>query len=624
VSGLYVAQKGIDVTGHNIANAETEGYSRQVIVNTAYDPNAFTQKFRPVDMALVGAGSYTKILQQIRDQFLDRQYRTETNLSTEWSTRTQGLTYLQALFEGAEAGSLVNNISKFFSAFGTFTASNTTDKGLREVVISNAKTMLENLHQMYSRMEALQESENLTVQANVIKINTLTNNIAAINKQIYQYEIATDGQPANDLRDKRNVMLDQLSQIVNINYDEGPDGKFRLWVGGTASNFTEANAYKYDANGNPKSPVELNNSPNNGVLVVDHVYQTSFVVNEVPMDPPDPSAVPPRMKWQVALDTSTRINVTDPFASPEPHYTLPTVGTSVPYSDNEVGPLDALNPLILFFSADNDNGLELPHQAGNVGGSHYGVLTGGELKAHIDLRDNTGTSALANGKIGIPNFMERLNTLARALVYEVNKIHNAGWTLPTQTLASVTGVDFFYNGGAVDSNGDSFIDDAERTAALTDITAKNIRLSDDIADLDNGAYKVALSNKVISLNPMTGRPETQEGNNALAVAMFALRSSKLISAGASNPALGSFEDYVNDGELTIALTLSQSKDRGKAQEAQTLAVQNSRISVSGVSLDEEMTNLIRYQHAYSGNSRVITVMDDILDTLINRTGRVGL
>jgi len=80
-----------------------------------------------------------------------------------------------------------------------------------------------------------------------------------------------------------------------------------------------------------------------------------------------------------------------------------------------------------------------------------------------------------------------------------------------------------------------------------------------------------------------------------------------------------------DGIVTeVATTLSKSKSFTTNHNIQLLSVTNQRTSVSGVSLDEEMTNLIRYQHAYSGSSRVITAMDEALDVLINRTGRVGL
>jgi flagellar hook-associated protein FlgK len=781
VSGLYVSQKGLDVTGHNIANTETAGYSRQVLNNTAYDPMGYMQKFRPVDMALVGAGSYVKILSQIRDKFLDRQYRTEDNLNAEWASRTQGLSYIEALFESADVSSLKTNIDNLFSAFTTYEEEDPTKKGLREVVISNAKTLLENFHQMYTRLESLQESENISVQAMSIKINNITSNIAALNKQIYRYEILTENQPANDLRDKRNLLLDELSEIVNINYDEGPDGKFRVWVGGTANNFVDC--YERDANGTALSPLVIIPKPENGILVVDHIYQSSFTVNEVDMSPPDydASGVNMRKKWQLALDPTTRIDVTDPLAVPKPNYLLYGVfsadgktyrpgitvdangtpngfSTTIPpgttpdvldidgdgrsdFVDTSL-PVDNLIDHIYlnFYSSQDDDVTEPPSLATSIPGQTYGALTGGELKAHLDLRDNNGTSGVAEGKLGIPHFMDRLNKLARSLVQNFNEIHRQGYTHPgggdshtfqnffyqemeayqdfneTQTLVAggysdfsnglrfndsvapptivdangtvvytTNGTDILDSAGTtvgtytltatdvtlnitaptgIDTDGDGQISATERTAAfdadgdgtlsaaeraaeqafyvasivdadnngiadtIDNITAKNIRLDDAIADLASGAFRVALSSLKIGLMPDgTTIDNTQEGNNEIARALYELSNNKLIELGfntATSVKIGSFVGFENETELTIALTLNQSKVRGKNQASQTLAVSNQRTSIMGVSMDEEMTNLIRYQHAYSGNSRVITTMDDILDTLINRTGRVGL
>ncbi|MDR2358024.1 MAG: flagellar hook-associated protein FlgK, partial [Oscillospiraceae bacterium] len=87
--------------------------------------------------------------------------------------------------------------------------------------------------------------------------------------------------------------------------------------------------------------------------------------------------------------------------------------------------------------------------------------------------------------------------------------------------------------------------------------------------------------------------------------------------------IGGLFDFLDGIIVDVAVTLETSKSFEDARSVQTLAVANQRESVSGVNLDEEMTNLIKYQHAYGGAARVLTAMDEALDVLINKMGVVG-
>ena len=88
--------------------------------------------------------------------------------------------------------------------------------------------------------------------------------------------------------------------------------------------------------------------------------------------------------------------------------------------------------------------------------------------------------------------------------------------------------------------------------------------------------------------------------------------------------IGSFDSYVTTIRFDVGNTLSFAKKAAETANVLTISAENQRLSVAGVSLDEEMVNLVKYQHAYSGAARVITAMDEALDRLINNTGRVGL
>jgi flagellar hook-associated protein 1 FlgK len=240
-----------------------------------------------------------------------------------------------------------------------------------------------------------------------------------------------------------------------------------------------------------------------------------------------------------------------------------------------------------------------------------------------DIFNYTGNSAEGPG---IPYFMEQLNTLARAIAQEVNAVHRVGWTSEKAQGGSHSNVDFF------------FVDNTPGFDAIYSLTAGNFRLSDDII---NDIYNIAASDRKIVTDP--GAPDynhtdtTHEGNQENMIDMYDIINARQIDVHLNNPpsvhpiypsggdivTIGGLFDYLSSVVNDVAVTLHTSKGFNDARTIQTLAVSNQRESVSGVSLDEEMTNLIKYQHAYGGASRVITAMDEALDTLVNKMGIVG-
>lgn len=518
-TGLTVSQKGLDVTGHNIANVDTAGYTRQRLVTTAYDPYSATMKFKNVELGAVGGGSRVIILDQIRSSFLDRQYRTEQSQLSYWSARTTGLTYVESLFEGDESAALSQGILDLFSAFNTL-AGEANDLQQRTVVRSAAQSLCNSFSDVYDRLIDLQSTQNLAVETVVGEINDIAESIAQLNKAIYYYEL--DGQPANDLRDKRNLLLDQLSSLVDITYYETADNKMVVEVAGQ----------------------ELVN------------YNTTKTLS-----------------LETFTDPITGIEHSQPCW-------IGANGTVTTLTSQELG---------------------------------------GELGSHLDLRDSTDSDLP-----GIPYFIEQLNLLARAIAETVNAIHLTGYTHPANGTGSETGVLFF------DAPTISILNpDNPNAAAENDyidvydysgITASSLSISE---ALDASPYNIAASSKYIELTEQNGTNDLQEGYQDIAKLLYSLinQTDIVLSDGTS---IGGLYSFMSSIELSISTTLKQSKTYEENHTTQLLSVDNQRASVSGVSLDEEMTSLIKYQHAYSGAARILTAMDDALETLINKMGRVGL
>ncbi|MCL2151619.1 MAG: flagellar hook-associated protein FlgK [Oscillospiraceae bacterium] len=543
-TGLTMSQLGLDVTAHNIANVDTKGYTRQRIVSTAYDPFTTIGRALPVDQARVGGGVHVMIHDQIRSAYLDRRYRTENTSNAYWQQRVESLSYLESYFDNVnEETSLNYALANFFRAMKVL-AEDPVEGAPRTLLQTAGKDMVQQMNLVYEGLIDLQDIQNTAVTVTVERINRIADEIALLNKEIYGFEVT--GYVANDLRDKRNVLLDELSSLADIEYRDYPDGK-----------------------GNTKFEVSMG-----GKVLVDHVDTWRLGVMEVPNPIPELAASGEAPVWQVVWMKEGAGGGLEP---------------------------DPANPL---------------------------ALKGGELKAYIDMRDGDGVGS--NPK-GIPYYIEMLNNLARALVQEINAVHAQGWT-DHPVSGSNTGIVFFEDLGAgtltylyEDPDNPALITGAVYTVdqeVLKNITAGNIRLSDEI---EENAYNIACSSSRIVKHGES--QQLQRGNNENMNALYALFLKKDIALGTvatGGISIGSFDGYVTSIRFDVGNLLDNCIKTADNCNTLTVAAENQRLAVAGVSLDEEMTNLIKYQHAYNGAARVITAMDDALDRLINGTGRVGL
>jgi len=567
-TGLTTAQFGLDSTSHNIANMDTQGYTRQRIVQTAYDPFATVGRFAPVGQGLVGGGTRVQILDQIRSAYLDRRFRTESNAHAFWDTRSQSLSYIESFFDNVNEKTSINySMAEFFRSM-TVISADPVSGAPRTLMQTTAMDLVQQMNLIYDGLIDFQRVENKAVETKIDDINEMAKALAELNVAIYTFEIT--GMIANDLRDKRNLLLDNLSDYVDIEYREYPD-KF----GHSMLDVTIA-----------------------GISLVDHdrISPLGFMYAENPLGPEEEDV-------------------------------------AIPYWIDFEG-----NPI---FELDMDR------------------IRGGQLKAHIGMRDGFG-GGINSADRGIPYYIEMINNLARSLVQEINNQHIQGWS--DHPDGSTTNILFFDSIGLGDSS--RFIryydengvllddpgiyvpapeDDSHLTFAykrfeippeeLSLVTAKNLMLG---AKIQDSPYNIAASSVAIGrplADGTSGDPDKlQRGNNENIKSLYDLFRKTGMTVNVIDPVtgvterkdIGSFDDYGTTIRFDVGNTLHTAKQAAETARILTLSANNQRTSVAGVSLDEEMVGLVKFNHAYNGAARVITQMDDALDRLINGTGRVGL
>lgn len=505
-TGLFANQKGLELTGHNVSNAATEGYTRQRL-NLSSIEGPYTQVIVSTGhKATTGGGVKVNYVEQVRNQFLDIQYRNENADFCMWTSKAETFYYVEDIFnEPSDSG--ISSVMETFNDSLQELQKTPDSKDIRNLVRQNAITLTETLQYYSKRILNLQSDEDGAIEVNAKRVNDYIKQISDLNERILKYEMS--GEAANDLMDKRNLALDKLSELIDISVETHEDNTVSVYFG------------KYKNIDSDKDPYCLVDGKEK------ECYTFTIEKNK------DNYYGKENMYHTVTLDTKT--------------------GGTIELNGD--------------------------------------ILTGGKLKSNFDCRDGN-----TSDNVGMPYILEQIDVLARGIVQAYNEAHQKGYGIPNveNNNQSKTGMNFFEDFGDINS-----------------VNANNITLSQDIFE---SVYNIAASSKVVDLDA----ENTQIGNYE--------NVQNLINVATSNdiPGVGNIDDYIKSLVSDIGVQAEHCNNMEDSQEIMKNSVENQRLATSGVSLDEEMTNLMSFQKAYSAASRVINAVDDMLDKLINGTGRCGL
>lgn len=228
---LFTHQHSLNVTGHNIANANTEGYSRQRGIHAATYPQFSYSLNRPTFAGITGTGVEMQEIRRMRDQFIDRDFRNENQIFGEWETKRDILQKIEYIFNEPSDSGIRSVLDEFWNSFQEL-SKNPENPTVRAVVHQRGIALAETINHTYTQFKELQMQVNEAIDVKVKEINSLSLQIADLNDQILKTEATGDN--ANDLRDRRDLLVDQLSKIVKLYVDEDNNGMYTISVTGAA------------------------------------------------------------------------------------------------------------------------------------------------------------------------------------------------------------------------------------------------------------------------------------------------------------------------------------------------------------------------------------------------------
>ncbi|MWV46606.1 flagellar hook-associated protein FlgK [Paenibacillus sp. HJL G12] len=503
---LFTQTAALNTTGHNIANANTAGFTRQRVNMVASKPiEAYGMTHSTVPGQL-GTGVEFSSVERIRESFLDEQYRNENKALGNWNIQYDTLDKLQTIInEPSDTGisSLINNFYKSWSDLSKDPENVTNRKIVKETTLA----LTDALNHTSKQLTDLNSDLTNSIDLNASKLNSMLSSISDLNNQITRIE-SSGSDNANDLRDQRDLLVDQLSSLVNVKVTEMPDG-YQVTMGSQV--LVEGSI------ANQVSSETLQQAYASGDLNSGEVYGTFVSRDRYVAD------------YQKQLD-------------------------------------QLANTLV-----NGDIQITIP--AGSV-------LPEGTV---LDGKTYTGAGRTLSSDLTVT-------------VKGINGLHKLGYGLNEGK--PVAGGDFF------SAKGDG------------PVTAANITLNQAI--IDNPSL-IASSMRTMGTDP---NEQVVKGNNGLAILMSNLKDTKF-DFGGGLTAPTTVDDYFKAIVGQVGVQANEAKRQAENAQVLTTQVDQRRQSVSGVSLDEEMSNMIMFQHAYSAAARVMTTFDEMLDKLINGTGVVG-
>lgn len=238
VRGLQAHQLALEVTGQNIANVDTKGYSRQKAILTTTDPYD-----NPNGAGQVGTGVEVSAIVSLRDRFIDGQIRSANSKKGALKAKQNAYEYMETIFSESSDASISNYIDEFWSSLQKLSG-NASSSAYRSSVFESANSLAGTIKETYTQLQKLQSDCDNKVKTLVDQVNSLAGQIADLNKVIRQ--VTASGQSANDLIDQREGYTQQLAELVNISVQTTSTNEYNITING-ASLILGENVYELKA-----------------------------------------------------------------------------------------------------------------------------------------------------------------------------------------------------------------------------------------------------------------------------------------------------------------------------------------------------------------------------------------
>ena len=647
-SGLLAANANLNTTANNISNVQTEGYSRQAVDTQAAYPIRTFEKY-----GCAGAGVDTLSVERIRDGFYDQKYWNNNSKLGEYNMKSYYMRELEDYFyDSGTNGGFSQIYDKLMITALEEIMKDPGSSSAKSQFVGYAGQLTDYFNQIVGNLQNVQKDVNSEIKIKIDDINSISSEIATLNEQITTIEMG--GQKANELRDRRDLLIDRLSEIVDVETEELPvydkndptreTGAYRYIVkiagGQTLVDAKEHNELTCVARADYE---KVNMTDINGLYDVYWENGEKFKLSNA----------------RLGGELRGLVEMRDGNNS---EYFNGTVTDTVVngYTDSEGGQHDTVTVEVNADFLKDLNKSNLSDQGGiiNLGNTEF-YYDSWSYKVDIDAagkatysytfvlsnepelnprhvtNDRVGKPAKIGEDIGyegVPYYMAQLNEWVRTFAQKFNDILKQGndntGTIMFTGDKPVDDEQYFFpdqkdeNGTQTTWRADTLLRAYNSTSDAVKQTTYGTNLVIDVTD--DSYYKLTAENFNI-LTAMVNDPtlmtnKFKEGDgveqNDLLEALQDMTNEKDVLSFRGGTASGYLEGVLSD----VALNASAANTGVDSYEAVQKAIGNTRLTVSGVDEDEEAVNLVKFQNAYNLSSKMISVFQEIYRRLILETG----
>lgn len=594
VNGIYTQRLGLNTVGHNISNSNTEGYSRQT-AHAAATPSS--EVYTLAGASQVGNGSTVTSVIRARDIYADRQYWKENSTDGYYNGKANNYAKIESIFNDSDNSGVQNAMEKFYQAWQDCSTTASSDTS-RQNVINAGQNFAQSLQIAAKQTKEQIDSLYDDISLSVVKMNRLMGQVVELNKNIAGIEAT--GAHANDLRDQRDLIVDQLTSMTDITVYESANGMYTLVSNGTTL-----------VNGITKVDLEMSAPKNNTTYSLSDydimIKQTGTVYT--------PGNGELKAQFEAVAEDKGYIDQVANMAAfmfttlNDQHKAGYGIDGSKDKPFGNDNPADNATTGLNFYG-ERDKAFQWDAKTGKL--AVYDVNTGAkeELSGMQILEILT-----VNSELTATDGHKKLATRSGERDDAGNLLFKTATGTTTQ-ISTTTQAE-----AKTDKNGDVLY------MALDGGTTTNVKLAKKDANGDP-----LFLHKDVEIDDH-GKPlavdvnGTGDGSNAVWIAaLFNCERDKTSPEVNGTDRLignGSLYSYYNTSMTTMGSDASNMNGRVKFQSGVMDQVENLRSSTNGVNWDEELSNMITFQQGYSACSRCLSAMDECLDKLINGTGTVG-
>jgi len=622
VSGLNAAQSSLNATAHNITNADTKGYVRQQVL-TVDKEYAKTATVRGMDQT--GHGTIIDKIRQLRDRFLDAAYRKESGRQGFYQAQAEAVTEVENLFGELEGTTFQSSMEGLWKAVQEL-QKEPESKVARTALVETANTFIERCQSISAQLKSFRQDLNLKVKNTVDRINTIGKRINELNTLIRKEEAGE--QEANDYRDERNKLLDELGGYVKMSYKEVRDGTVLVTVEGTQ-------------------------------------FVTEFGINEIGLKTTDDGLNLHTPVWN--FDTNDNGEPREVF-----NFSVPPTAAA----DTDIGSLKGL----LLSRGTQGRYTDIPvqpkpedYENGEEDEYYISAMRAFE-EAKINYNNRIAPSLLTNTEAQFDQLIHGLTTMINdVLAPNLTATWTDGGTpvwrnsegkilegdeIPPididdldeykieekDALGKPTGR---YKVSILDTKNAPVSSDSSKTPGNALFERKSRPRYKEL-DLEMDGKKVMLYNSEdydpnnedskysmysmgelevnknirenVSLIPLSYNTNTGDYSMDTAAKLNKIWDKKFAVLNPNTLTKNDIMEYYTSFTSDIANTGHTRKALAKSQDVTKTSVDNQRQQVLGVSSDEELTHMIKFQQAFNAASRYITVIDEMLEHVVTRLG----